>query len=170
MKKFGLVLPDGEATKRFRDNWETTFGKKQPIEVKENPLENSDRRFGVYNAWRMGGMTAGILLGGISLYFLNYPKTFKLLGALLLLLLAITWRLPIIPSVHWTTGWNGCMSIPWTIFRPTIPLPKQNLSCCPCDTPPPVSFLKRLRARSSGATEGVSTVSGAGWGLSMILQ
>ena len=39
MKKFGLVLPDGEATKRYRDNWESTFGKKQPIEVKENPLE-----------------------------------------------------------------------------------------------------------------------------------
>ncbi len=62
---------------------------------KENALENSTRRFGVYNAWRMGGMTVGILLGGISLYFLDYPKTFKLLGALLILLLAITWRLPL---------------------------------------------------------------------------
>ena len=61
---------------------------------KENDVANNTRRFGVYNAWRMGGMTAGILLGGISLYFLDYPKTFQLLAALLLLLLALTWRLP----------------------------------------------------------------------------
>jgi len=62
---------------------------------KENPLEGGARRFGVYNAWRMGGMTAGILLGGISLYFLDFPKTFKLFGALVLSLLVFTWRLPL---------------------------------------------------------------------------
>jgi len=62
---------------------------------KENAVANSARRFGVYNAWRMGGMTAGILLGGISLSFLDYPQTFLLLGALLLLLLVLTWRLPL---------------------------------------------------------------------------
>ena len=61
---------------------------------KENNVADNTRRFGVYNAWRMGGMTVGILLGGISLYFLDYPKTFQLLAVLMLLLLAITWRLP----------------------------------------------------------------------------
>lgn len=61
---------------------------------KENDATDNTRRFGVYNAWRMGGMTAGIFLGGISLYFLDYPKTFQLLAVLLLLLLALTWRLP----------------------------------------------------------------------------
>ena len=61
---------------------------------KENAVGNSTRRFGVYNAWRMGGMTVGILLGGISLYFFDYPKTFRLLGAIVFILLAVTWRLP----------------------------------------------------------------------------
>ena len=63
---------------------------------KENFSQDRTRRFGVYNAWRMGGMTAGILLGGISLYFFDYPTTFKILGALILGLLAFTWRLPLI--------------------------------------------------------------------------
>jgi MFS family permease len=62
---------------------------------KENDVADNTRRFGVYNAWRMGGMAIGILLGGISLYFLDYPKTFQLLAALLLPILAITWRLPL---------------------------------------------------------------------------
>lgn len=61
---------------------------------KEDFLEDRTRRFGVYNAWRMGGMTAGILLGGISLYYLDFPRTFQLLGTLMLLFLALTWRLP----------------------------------------------------------------------------
>lgn len=62
---------------------------------KENSSENHAHRFGVYNAWRMGGMTAGILLGGISLTLLDYPQTFRLLGAIVLVLLALTWRLPL---------------------------------------------------------------------------
>jgi MFS family permease len=62
---------------------------------KENAVGNSTRRFGMYNAWRMGGMTVGILLGGISLYFFDYPKTFRLLGAMVFLLLAVTWQLPL---------------------------------------------------------------------------
>jgi MFS family permease len=62
---------------------------------KEGDIRGNTRRFGAYNAWRMGGMAAGILLGGISLYFLSYPKTFQLLAALLLLILALTWRLPL---------------------------------------------------------------------------
>jgi MFS family permease len=59
-----------------------------------DPVRNT-RRFGVYNTWRMGGMAAGILLGGISLSFLDYPQTFQLLGTLLLLLLPLTWQLPL---------------------------------------------------------------------------
>jgi MFS family permease len=62
---------------------------------KEGVMANNTRRFGAYNAWRMGGMAVGILLGGISLYFLDYPKTFQLLAALLLLILVPTWRLPL---------------------------------------------------------------------------
>jgi len=62
---------------------------------KENFSEDRTRRFGVYNAWRMGGMTVGILLGGISLYFFDYPTTFKILGALILGLLTLTWQLPL---------------------------------------------------------------------------
>lgn len=61
---------------------------------KEDALDDRTRRFGVYNAWRMGGMTAGILLGGVSLHYLDFPRTFVLLGALMLLLLVLTWRLP----------------------------------------------------------------------------
>lgn len=62
---------------------------------KENDAAGRTRRFGNYNAWRMGGMTAGIFLGGISLYFLDYPRTFQLLAVLLLGLVAITWRMPL---------------------------------------------------------------------------
>jgi MFS family permease len=58
-------------------------------------VANNTRRFGAYTAWRMGGMAAGILLGGISLHFLDYPKTFQILAGMLLLLLALTWRLPL---------------------------------------------------------------------------
>jgi MFS family permease len=63
--------------------------------LKENEAAGSTRRFGVYNAWRMGGMAAGILLGGVSLYFLGYPKTFQVLAALVLVLMPLTWRLPL---------------------------------------------------------------------------
>jgi len=62
---------------------------------KENVPVNAARRFGVYNAWRMGGMTAGILLGGISLYFFTFPITFRILAVLILGLLVLTWRLPL---------------------------------------------------------------------------
>jgi MFS family permease len=63
--------------------------------LKENDAAHSTRRFGVYNAWRMGGMAAGILLGGVSLYFLGYPKTFQVLAVLVLLLLPLSWQLPL---------------------------------------------------------------------------
>ncbi|MEW6388703.1 MAG: MFS transporter [Thermodesulfobacteriota bacterium] len=52
------------------------------------------RSFGHFNAWRMGGMTLGIILGGFSLYFLDFPITFKLLGGGVLLLL---WPTPFLP-------------------------------------------------------------------------
>lgn len=62
---------------------------------KENVPADGAHRFGVYNAWRMGGMTVGIFLGGLSLNFLDFPKTFQLLAAFLVLLGALTWRLPL---------------------------------------------------------------------------
>ncbi len=60
---------------------------------KDNP-EGDHLRFGRYNAWRMGGMTAGILLGGALLWAFSFPVLFRLLGVGLLCLLPLTWRLP----------------------------------------------------------------------------
>jgi len=62
---------------------------------KDDAPVGAARRFGVYNAWRMGGMTAGILLGGLALHFFSFPQTFVLLAALLLALGGLTWRLPL---------------------------------------------------------------------------
>ncbi len=56
---------------------------------------NDALRFGHFNAWRMGGMMAGILLGGVSLSYLDFPTTFQLLSVGVLLLLAPTLRLPL---------------------------------------------------------------------------
>jgi MFS family permease len=61
---------------------------------KENP-GNTALRFGHYNAWRMGGMTAGILAGGVLLTFLAFPDTLKFWAIFLLILLAVTVRLPL---------------------------------------------------------------------------
>lgn len=60
---------------------------------KGNPEGNS-LRFGHYNAWRMGGMTVGILLGGVLLWALGFPFLFRLLGVGLLGLLPLTLGLP----------------------------------------------------------------------------
>ncbi len=60
---------------------------------KDNPDGNS-RRFGHFNAWRMGGMTAGILLGGALLYAFSFPAMFRLLGLGLAALLPLTLWLP----------------------------------------------------------------------------
>jgi MFS family permease len=51
-------------------------------------------RFGHFNAWRMGGMTVGILWAGISLYFLGFPITLRLFGLGVVLLLAASLWLP----------------------------------------------------------------------------
>ncbi len=52
------------------------------------------RRFGEFNAWRMGGMVAGVLTGGVLFYALSFPATLKLFGAGVFLLLAPTVWLP----------------------------------------------------------------------------
>ena len=65
---------------------------------------DATRSFGHFNAWRMGGMTLGIILGGFSLYFLDFPITFKLLGVGLLLLLWPTLRLPLTRGVRTPLG------------------------------------------------------------------
>jgi MFS family permease len=62
---------------------------------KENGGEDRARRFGLYNAWRMGGMTAGIFLAGISLHYLNFPHTLLILAGYLGVLLAASVNLPL---------------------------------------------------------------------------
>jgi MFS family permease len=65
---------------------------------KDNP-GNTTLRFGHYNAWRMGGMTVGILTGGILLSFLAFPATLRVLAVGLVLLLLLTLRLPLTRGV-----------------------------------------------------------------------
>lgn len=66
---------------------------------KENRADTS-RRFGLYNFWRMGGMMAGILLGGILLYYLDFPRTLKILALLMLVILVPTAWLPASPGLR----------------------------------------------------------------------
>jgi len=61
---------------------------------------DTTRLFGHYNAWRMGGMMWGILLGGILLYYLDFPVTLKILAVGVLALLLPTTRLPLSPGVR----------------------------------------------------------------------
>ncbi|MDI6854122.1 MAG: MFS transporter [Deltaproteobacteria bacterium] len=65
---------------------------------KDNP-GNQVMRFGNYNFWRMGGMTSGIIAGGVLLTFLAFPETLNLWALFLLLLLLATLRLPLTRGV-----------------------------------------------------------------------
>jgi MFS family permease len=58
------------------------------------------RRFGQFNAVRMGGMMAGALAGGYLYYALSFPWTLKLFGAGMLLMLLPTMRLPLTAGVR----------------------------------------------------------------------
>lgn len=71
---------------------------------KENPADAA-RRFGQYNAWRMGGMMVGALAGGALVYFLKFPLTMRLFGAGLLLMLWPAARLPLTRGVR-TAVWE----------------------------------------------------------------
>jgi MFS family permease len=64
---------------------------------KDNP--GTALRFGHYNAWRMGGMTSGILAGGVLLTFLAFPDTLKFWALFLIVLSAATVRLPLTRGV-----------------------------------------------------------------------
>jgi predicted MFS family arabinose efflux permease len=61
---------------------------------KENPLDAA-RRFGQFNAWRMGGMMLGTLAGGLMVYLWRFPLTLRLFGVALLLMLWPAIRLPL---------------------------------------------------------------------------
>jgi len=61
---------------------------------------DSTRRFGHFNSWRMGGMTAGILLGGVSLSLTDFPRSLQLLAAGVFLLLLPTLALPLTRGVR----------------------------------------------------------------------
>jgi MFS family permease len=58
------------------------------------------RRFGQFNAWRMGGMMLGTLVGGLLVYLWKFPWTLKLFGVGLVLMLWPTRRLPLTGGVR----------------------------------------------------------------------
>jgi len=58
------------------------------------------RRFGEFNAVRMGGMVAGALAGGWLFNELNFPVTLKIFGAGVLLMLLASGRLPLTIGVR----------------------------------------------------------------------
>jgi MFS family permease len=61
---------------------------------KENPADAA-RRFGEYNAWRMGGMMMGTLAGGLMVYLWKFPLTLQLFGVWLFIMLWPAGRLPL---------------------------------------------------------------------------
>ncbi len=61
----------------------------------KDPGGDQARRFGEFNAVRMGGMVAGALGGGFLFYALDFPATLRLFGAGVLLLLLPTAWLPL---------------------------------------------------------------------------
>ena len=87
-----VILGSGVSLQLFRLSLDSLL-------FKENRTD-SFRRFGHYNSWRMGGMMVGILLGGFLLYYLDFPRTLKLLGVFILALLFPTSRLPLSPGVR----------------------------------------------------------------------
>jgi MFS family permease len=62
------------------------------------------RHFGEFNAMRMGGMTAGVLVGGLLFYSLDFPLTLRLFGVGLVLLLIGAGRLPLTRGVRTPLG------------------------------------------------------------------
>ncbi len=65
---------------------------------KENPADTA-RRFGQFNAVRMGGMMVGALGGGLLVYLLDFPRVILLFGMGLLLLTWPTAKLPLTGGV-----------------------------------------------------------------------
>ncbi len=61
---------------------------------KENPADSA-RRFGQFNAMRMGGMMLGALGGGVLVYLLDFPRVIQLFGVGLFLLVWPAARLPL---------------------------------------------------------------------------
>jgi MFS family permease len=66
---------------------------------KETP-DDQARRFGEYNAVRMGGMVVGAVAGGVIYYTVSFPATLRLFGAGVMLLLFGTTRLPLTAGVR----------------------------------------------------------------------
>ena len=66
---------------------------------------DTPRLLGHYNSWRMGGMMWGILLGGILIYYLDFPLTLKILAVGVIILFLPTTRLPLSPGVR-TSLWQ----------------------------------------------------------------
>jgi MFS family permease len=66
---------------------------------KENPADTA-RRFGQFNAVRMGGMMLGALGGGLLVYLLDFPRVIQLFGLGLLFLIWPTARLPLTGGVR----------------------------------------------------------------------
>lgn len=62
------------------------------------------RRFGQFNAWRMGGMMGGMLLGGFLYFLADFPLTMRLFGLGVLALLLPTVWLPLTRGVKTGLG------------------------------------------------------------------
>jgi MFS family permease len=96
VRQFWLFLPVfwgfGLSLQLFRQSLDILL-------FKENRPDIS-RVFGEYNAWRMGGMMLGALVGGMLLYSLDFPLTLKLLGVGVMTLLFLTARLPGSPGIR----------------------------------------------------------------------
>jgi len=68
---------------------------------KGNGAEGSTaRRFGHFNAMRMGGMMLGTLAGGFLVHLLNFPRVLQLCGGVLLLMWWPSAWLPVVPAVR----------------------------------------------------------------------
>ncbi|MBM4295261.1 MAG: MFS transporter [Deltaproteobacteria bacterium] len=65
------------------------------------------RRFGHFNAWRMGGMMGGVLVGGMLYYLVDFPLTMRLFGLGLFALLLPTAWLPLTRGVKTGLGEYG---------------------------------------------------------------
>ena len=109
---------------------------------KENP-DDAPRRFGEFNAWRMGGMMLGTLAGGLMVYLWKFPLTLQLFGLGLLIMLWPAGRLPLTGGVRaarcgntaGTSSPNRCCSLrPGSFSSPCIGAPKPPAWPCSCGT------------------------------------
>ncbi len=82
---------------------------RQSLEIMlfKDDAPGATRRFGHFNAWRMGGMMVGVLFGGLCLHYLDFAVLVRILSGGLLLMLVFTLRLPRTRGVRSSLGQYG---------------------------------------------------------------